>query len=381
MIASIFQGLGRMLVECFLPDLAAKIRNEADGSPAREAIAVRRHIGLAYDELADRVAGLWGFPPELRRTMIRPSGPVPSQPVRDRFDSVRWTAAAGNEFAEAWFRGIASQSGEIYRNTALRYQGFLRLSPDEVGQAGQRARLAFLRFSEAFGLSPSDPSSVWALFLDPAQRDPLRPAARAGLAGKAGVVRYPQTHDTPAAESSGDRSIGALLAQGIEDFSNALAESESRAALIPLCLEVFYRALGARRGLVCLRVSGEHRLVGVVGIGTGMDKLKRAFSLSIDPGSQTELDLFGMLLKMGRDSWIDDLASPKLQARLPDWYRPLQPVGGKIVVLPLMRAHDVMGMIYLEDPDVGTSAMTDGDRKLLRALKQMMVMALVAPGP
>ncbi|TSE33261.1 HDOD domain-containing protein [Tepidimonas charontis] len=123
-LGALFQGLGPMRVEAFLPELAQKIQSEAQGDPGREALAVQRHLGVSYDDLADRVAQQWGFPDALRRTMQRPAGPPPSHSLRDETELIRWMGAAGNDMARArLLRADGRDEPAVFSAVARRYQG------------------------------------------------------------------------------------------------------------------------------------------------------------------------------------------------------------------------------------------------------------------
>lgn len=380
LIAALFQGMGRMLVECFLPDLADQIRTEAQGQPARESAAVRRHLGVTYDELAQHVASLWGFPPELVRVMARPQGPAPAHAPRDTVEWVRWTAAAGHDLAEGWLRAIEAENGELMQAVARRYHGLLGRRSEEIADAGRRVRDTFVATAEALQLLPENGGSVWAAFRDPAQQDPLRPAPRltAKSGGSGGALR-PVGHTVAAdAGAAGPGGVTATLARGIEDLSSALLEASTREALATLALEVLACALRGGRALLCAHNDGGI-LKPVAAMGAGVEPLQAVFQVPMtvtDPAVGG--DLFAVLARLGRDSWIDDLSAGKLQQRLPAWYHPLQPPGGKLLVLPLTRADEVVGLVYVDDPQVGAAALTEIDRRLLRAFKQMIVWALSA---
>lgn len=379
LIAALFQGMGRMLVECFLPDLADQIRAEAKGQPARESAAVRRHLGVTYDELAQHVAALWGFPPELVRVMARPQGPAPAHAPRDPVEWVRWMAAAGHDLAEGWLRTIETQDGEVMQAVARRYHGLLGRRPEEIAEAGLRVRDTFLAAGEALQLLPDNGGSVWAAFRDSAQQDPFRPAPRpAAKPGSHGEVPRPVAHTAADADAAGAGEVTATLARGIEDLSSALLEAGSREALATLALEVLVRALRGGRALLCAR-NGGGVLKPVAAMGAGVERLQAVFQVPMtatDPAAGG--DLFAVLARLGRDSWIDDLSAGKLQQRLPAWYRALQPPGGKLLVLPLTRADEVVGLVYVDDPQVGAAGLTETDRRLLRTFKQMIVWALSA---
>ncbi len=375
-LAALFQGLGPMLVECFLPDLAQAIRQEAQGDPAREARAVRRHLGVSYDELADCVAQRWGFPVELRRTMQRPSGSPPSQMPHDGLEQIRWMGAAGNDLARAWLLALQRGDGTAFRAAARRYSGLLRRSPEELASLATGARNSFRAFSEAFGLEGMQKGlSRWQRFLAPEAADPLRPPPPRPAqppgdpgAGDGGADRAQSTVACGAQSPAVGRDMASALTQGLDDFSAALAEGSPAAALQALALETLHRAMGARRGVLCLRESdGWWR--PCCAIGAEAAALRRAFAV---PPAGVGEDFFALLLSLKRDSWIAQPDAPRVRERLPGWYRPFLPSAVSFVVMPLMRAEDVVGLIYLDGPQVRADALAESEQRLLRTLKQLL---------
>ena len=102
-VGAMFQNLGRLLAEYYLPEEARQIRDLArpPAAPARssETQASISVLGLSFDELGRGVARHWGLPENLQRCMSRPSGEPPAR--TSGVERLRWLTLAANEVASA----------------------------------------------------------------------------------------------------------------------------------------------------------------------------------------------------------------------------------------------------------------------------------------
>ena len=100
-----FQNLGRLLTECYLPDEAVQIRQalgkdqtSAAAHPARE-VAACKVLGLSLNELGAGVAKAWGLPDSLQHAMHAPEGQVPAKTIERGPERLRWLARAASRRA------------------------------------------------------------------------------------------------------------------------------------------------------------------------------------------------------------------------------------------------------------------------------------------
>ncbi|MCV4615184.1 HDOD domain-containing protein, partial [Escherichia coli] len=72
-VAAVMQNLGRTLVQFYMPEQAAEIRQLALSQGGTEDAAVLSVLGVAFEDLGVGVARSWGLPESLVRCMRRPS--------------------------------------------------------------------------------------------------------------------------------------------------------------------------------------------------------------------------------------------------------------------------------------------------------------------
>ncbi|TSE33260.1 hypothetical protein Tchar_01783 [Tepidimonas charontis] len=173
-------------------------------------------------------------------------------------------------------------------------------------------------------------------------------------------------------EPKDGQDVAAALTSGLEEYSRALAEGASTAALQALGLKILYTTLGARRAVLCAR-EADGWLRACSGIGEGVESLQQAFAVApLDAEAKRPDDLFALLLDAQRDSWIAQPNGTRIRERLPLWYRPFLDSAMSFVVMPLRRAQEVVGLIYLDGPDVRADALGEEEQRLLRTLKQLL---------
>lgn len=384
-LAALFQGLGRLLTVRCLPEVAQRIEAESQGDPAREQAAVMRHLGVSYDELAAAVSRSWGLPPDLQRSMERPRGPVPARVPTDPVEWVRWVAAAGSDLADAWLEAVRQGHGDAFERAARRYGHLVDKSPQEVVGLAQQARAHFTTAVEAIGLARSLEIPLWRAWLAEGQDDPLHPVPMAAIVPATGGPAEARPAATAAASQDGAQARAdaddpaLMLAQGLVDATAALLDGMPASERLELVMETLLRALRAAR--VWLVVPAEPGwAVARLAAGASAETLARHYRVSIDAAAVEAGGLLPALGHMRRDSCLEDVAQPKVSARLPPWYRTACPAGTAMVVLPLWRAERWLGWIHLDGRGLTLPMLGGVPRHMLRALRNLACVALMELG-
>lgn len=362
-LGALFQNLGPLLADYYLPEEAESIRRDAGpaaGAAEREAAAVRV-LGIGFEELGVGVARHWGLPEELLKAMRAPAGEPPLR-VLEGAERQRWLGRAANEVASllvaAPDHGAAEQQ---LARAAARYAPALGQPATALAEAVRQGERRFDGMARALGL----PSPL-------ARR---RPEARdETVADSLSPHRLQATLDRDAAAApAAAPAMAEMLAAGIQDITNTMVADDFRLnEVLRMVLETMYRALGFRRVVFALRDSKSEALTGRFGLGDGVEAGCRAFRVALRAGAGA--DLFAAVCARGADTLIDDAAAPNIAARLPDWHR-RHFAAPSFLLLPLQMKGASFALIYADKAEAGTIALGEKELSLLRTLRNQAVMA------
>jgi len=383
-IGAMFQNLGRMLCEFYFPEEARQIRSlvasaRIEGGEESAALQV---LGLGLEDLGVGVARVWALPDSLQRCMRKPMGSPMQRAPEQGVERLRWVALAANEVATTLLLSEPGQADSQLGQVGTRYSRTLALSAQDIADATMRARHKLVALAEALDLRV-DPGTPAARLL----KLPLAAGAAAGGAAvqddalKTHELRESETQPLPAVLESQARSavsvaqINEVLAAGIQDITNAMVESFQLNDVLRMILETMFRALGFRRMVFCLREARTDMLTGRFGLGEGSEAAVRALKVPLKvPG-----DLFAAVCLRGADTLINDATEPRMQARLPAWYRSGLDAPS-FLLLPLQIKGQTFALIYADQSTPGGIVVDDKALGLLRTLRNQAVMAFRQAG-
>jgi eukaryotic-like serine/threonine-protein kinase len=353
-LGAMFQNLGRLLTECYLPEEAVQIRQAVLGRehtaaavPAREA-AAKRVLGLSQDELGAGVAKAWGLPDTLQRALRTPEGDAPRSPEHGT-ERLRWVGRSANAIADAMLGADGEAQAEAMRAVADQYAPVLGLSPRDIMAASYATRNRLNQLAQAMGVHVAAGAPARRLLEDTQLTATPGPAeAKTLLQAPPGVL------DTQR-----------LLTQTLNEVRTALAAKSPRVnEVLQRVLDSMHRAMDFRSVVLCLREPGSGRLVGRVGLGEEGTEMSNLFR--IKPDAQAPGDLFGWLCAKGADLLVSD--SSTVINRLPAWYR--ENINAPtFLLLPLMLKGTPIGLIYADKTRAGSIVLSEAELALLRALR------------
>jgi HD-like signal output (HDOD) protein len=359
-IGAMFQNLGRLLTECYLPEEGIQIRQALRGDftsaashVAREA-AAKRILGLSLDELGAGVAQAWGLPESLQTAMRSPAGPSPAKALARGAERLRWLARAANAMSDA----MLGSDGEVQAGALLKaaelYGPALGLNPRDMVNAAYATRVHLNDLATAMGVNVAPGAPARRLLEDTqvSEAMPLRADDAPTLV-------------LPAGDAQG------LMAKSLEDLRAVLTSKSMRLGeVLPMVLNAMHKAMGFRHVVLCLREVGQARLVGRIALGPGGSELSAAFR--IQPDATATTDLFGVLCAKGADLLVSDAKT--VANRLPAWYR--QKVNAPtFLLLPLMLKGQPIGLIYADKAEAGSIVVGEAELSLLRALRDQATAA------
>ncbi len=358
-LGAMFQNLGRLLTECYLPEEALQIRQavhgkEKPGGPRgeREAVA-KRVLGLTLEELGAGVAKAWALPDTLQRALRPPEGDAPTRAERG-LERVRWLGRAANAMADAMLAAEGEAQAEALKGVAEQYAGVLGLAPREVVSASYSTRDRMKQLAEAMGVTVAPNAPARRLLEDTM------------LTGTADAKTLVQPRDRTQAIDT--RTV---LSRTLDEVRSAVSRRSLRVnELLQLVLDTMHRAVEFRSVVLCLRDPASGKLVGRVGLGEEAGEMSALFRIKPDPKAMG--DLFGWLCAQGKDLLVSD--SKTVAARLPSWYR--ENINAPtFLLLPLMVKGQPIGLIYADKTQAGSIKLGDGELNLLRELRDQAAAA------
>ncbi|MEN9466480.1 MAG: hypothetical protein RL081_481, partial [Pseudomonadota bacterium] len=141
-IGSMFQSLGRLLVQFYFPEEASQIRNlvRSAREPVSEATASLNVLGLSFENLGVGIAKAWGLPDSIQRCMRKPVGAPPPSAPSDTSERIRWVALASNEIADALLESDPKLVNARIDEIARKYARSIGSTSSAVQAATTKAR-------------------------------------------------------------------------------------------------------------------------------------------------------------------------------------------------------------------------------------------------
>ncbi|HEY9065245.1 MAG TPA: HDOD domain-containing protein [Burkholderiaceae bacterium] len=377
-VGAMFQNLGRLLTEYYLPEEAQQIRDLSRPPAGRPAVSETQAsvsvLGLSFDELGRGVSRHWGLPENLQRCMMRPTGEPPARTTG--IERLRWLGLAANEVASALLETEPSRSRARVQVIGERYAKALGLTAKDVLAAVDRSRERLQQTTRALDIVVPGAS--------PARRLLDRPAASASDSGDAATVVLPRTETitaSPTPPATHEPTASAQqLSSGIQRITDAMAGDGFRLNdVLRMILETMHQALGFRSIVFSLRDAKADALTGRFAIGERAEAMRAAFHVPLRAAPGKEPDLFTSLCSKGLDSVIADATSPTIAARLPAWFRE-RVSAPSFVVLPLMVKGAPFALIYADKAEPGAIRFTPQELALLGTLRNQAVMAFRQAG-
>ena len=379
-ICAMFQRLGRLLSRFYFPDESEEIRRVVEQKACSEESAAQQVLGISFEELGVGIARSWGFPQLIIGSMRR----VPPGRVRkagNQEERMRVLASFANELCDLTVEVEPAHREKELRNITARFGENLTLGEEvlratlessfrDVAQfAGivgvNLKQSAFARLMKSWNVTSGQAAVADEAVVDAAATVLTAPVPAGALEEDAG-----QGNGSAAVSNS-----EAILLAGIQDISNTLVEEFKLNDVLRIILETMYRAKGFRRVILCVRDVRENLMVGRYGFGPDALELSKrlVFPLSFSP------DIFHAALSKGVDILSTDTRDPKIEGRIPEWYRKWINAG-TFVLFPLCIRNAPVAMIYADCEMAGEIIIPEKELSLLRTLRNQAVLAIKQAG-
>ena len=371
-LGSMFQNLGRLLVQFYFPEEAGQIRTQVQDprNPVSEAVASVRVLGLSYEDLGVGIAKAWGLPVNLQRCIRKPTGTPPSSASPDMGERIRWVAMASNEIADVLLHAEPQEAAGRIEQLTRKYAQAMGRSAKEVKSATDLARQKLVDMAQAMEIRVL-PGSKAAKLLHVPQGAP-EPEHSTDSSLNAVELHATQTSmDITKQALVKSAVVTETLASGIQDITNAMVEDFKLSDVLRMVLETMYRALSFDRIIFCMRDPKTDMMTGRFGLGQGVESLAKVFRSHLKAPTP---DLFTVVCIKGADTMISDVTDPRILQRLPDWY--LKSLNAPtFLLLPLQIKGAPFGLIYADKLQKGALNLDEKELALLRTLRNQAVMA------
>jgi serine/threonine protein kinase len=375
-IGSMFQNLGRLLVQFYFPEEASQIRNlvHAKREPQSEDAAAAGVLGLNFEALGLGIAKAWGLPQSMQRCMRKPVGTVPSKTPSDTGERMRWLALAANEIADTLLHTDPQDAEVRVDAVARKYAQALGVNSKELHSATSAARQKLVDLANAMEIRVKPGSPAANLLKTPHTVEGEKP--NLATEGNLGSFELHATHAVPPqapgnTQQKKEAHVTQTLTAGIQDITNAMVEDFKLSDVLRMILETMFRAMQFDRIIFCMRDAKTETMTGRFGLGEGVEQQVKAFKVPLKAATP---DLFSVVCNKGTDTMISDSTESRIAQRLPDWYRSGLNAP-TFLLLPLYIKGSPFGLIYADKKAHGALDLDDKELALLRTLRNQAVMA------
>jgi HD-like signal output (HDOD) protein len=376
-IGSMFQNLGRLLVQFYFSEEATQVRGllQSQREPLTEAVASTRVLGLSFEDLGLGIAKAWGLPQGIQRCMRKPVGTPPGSAPADAGERIRWIALASNEIADVL---LQSDPKEVDARIALvtrKYAASMGVSFKTVQDATLKARQKLIDLAGAMEIRVAPGSPASKLLKAPENLTSQSAEQSPDTDGNLGRFELQATQAAPLngvieSPPKGNR-VADTLSAGIQDITNAMVEDFKLTDVLRMILETMYRAMGFDRIIFCMRDAKTETVTGRFGLGNGVENFVKSFKIPLKAATP---DLFAVVCLKGADTMISDATEARIVQRLPEWYRNSLNAP-TFLLLPLQIKGAPFGLIYADKIEHGSLELDEKELALLRTLRNQAVMA------
>ena len=376
-IGSMFQNLGRLLVQFYFSEEATQVRGllQSQREPLTEAVASTRVLGLSFEDLGLGIAKAWGLPQGIQRCLRKPVGTPPGSAPADAGERIRWIALASNEIADVL---LQSDPKEVDARIALvtrKYAASMGVSFKTVQDATLKARQKLIDLAGAMEIRVAPGSPASKLLKAPENLTSQSAEQSPDTDGNLGRFELQATQAAPLngviEPPPKDNRVADTLSAGIQDITNAMVEDFKLTDVLRMILETMYRAMGFDRIIFCMRDAKTETVTGRFGLGNGVENFVKSFKIPLKAATP---DLFAVVCLKGADTMISDATEARIVQRLPEWYRKSLNAP-TFLLLPLQIKGAPFGLIYADKIEHGSLELDEKELALLRTLRNQAVMA------
>jgi HD-like signal output (HDOD) protein len=301
-VCTLMRQIGRLLVAFYLESEWDRLRRTASVDDISDNEACALLLGVSFEEIGIEAARRWRLPETIAAGM-QEIGAESDEPASEH---VRW------------LRAVNSYSTEVANVLATQEPG------DEL--EALLAELA-LRYTDALRIDAARLDARNAALIDEESSEGLMHEISELRAHADAIVRT-------------GKSAQARLGAGLEDL-RTLPSNKAIAPVLTLASEAILAGLSLSRTLVFVR-QGDARYHARIGFGPDMERMLPTLNF----GAGFQPDVFHLAIANPVGIFIENAHEPRMEARLPDWFKAHLADAQAFVLLPVKANETTVALVY-----------------------------------
>jgi HD-like signal output (HDOD) protein len=304
-VCTLMRQIGKLLVAFYLESEWDQLRRKAAEENISDALACAELLGVTFDEIGLEAADRWRLPETIREGMRATD---PNAPVDENVPKhVRWLRAISNYSTEVADALVAQNNAGESREPALygiatRYSLALNTDADTL---------------TAMSLALANEEAAEGVMSEITQLQ-----ANADAIAKAGV------------------SAEARITASLVDL-RALPSTNALHPVLAMASEGMLAGLNLSRTVVFVR-QASHEFQARLGLGAGVEPMLKELRFSAD----FRPDVFHLAISNPMGIFIENAHDPRIDARLPRWYKETLGNAQAFVLLPVKSNDVTVALIY-----------------------------------
>ncbi len=371
-ICALFHSLGKMLCMFYLLEEVEEINRTMALKNSSEESASIAILGMSYHDIGIGVAKAWNFPELIVHSMRSLPADRVKKPSTDMERLNVLSVFAHDISLMATQEGGVEKTKELLR-ISRRFGSPLDISEKSILGIAEQASAEFAKFAGTIQLDLRESVVGKHLIKSSARPESTASGMTDAILGEedAGGMNDEQTRMIELGPGGLHHDAQGVLTQGIQDISSSLVEGRSLNDIMRMILETMYTSIGFGRVILCIKDARQNMMTARSGFGPDANQIIKSFKF---PMAFTP-DVFHVCLKNNVDIIIEDIDDPKIQTRIPEWYRKSVPAH-TFVLFPIVVKNNPVAMIYADKAKAGDIKLPERELGLLRVLRNQAVLAI-----
>lgn len=370
-ICALFHSLGKLLCMFYLMEEVEETNRVMQQKNMSEENASISVLGMSYHEIGIGVAKAWNFPDQISHSMRSLPAERVKKPATD-MERLNVLSAFSHEISRMATQEEGQEKIKELLRITQRFGAPLDISQKTIASVAENAAIEFAKFTSTLQLDLRQSTVAKQLLKSTSQSERTNASASGmtdAILGES--MSDEQTRMIELGSPGIHQNAQGILTQGIQDISNSLVEGRSLNDIMRMIMETMYTSIGFSRVILCLKDARQNLMVARSGFGPDSSQIVKAFKFPMEFAP----DVFHVCLKNNVDIIIEDIDDPKIEARIPEWYRKAVPAH-TFVLFPVVLKNNPIALIYADKPKAGDIKLPEQELNLLRVLRNQAILAI-----